>query len=163
MKGYLAVCVPRAELGDRAAARNKEVERARKLGADALLMVDTDEIMPIETLREIEKELENSDIVIVDAPCKIGAINSNVTYGENFVMMFSGLGCFAAKMSVFDKVGRFTSKYAWIVEDHKIKNRVKKGFDDGIGEDVDFIIRANKKGLIIKIAEGRKCKHGFTK
>lgn len=159
---YLAIAIPREELGSRAEARNKEIKRCLSLGADYILMMDTDQAMPLNAVRMTD--IENNDIVVVDAPSKDGQLDSHVQYHPDGTMAWTGFSCAVFKKDVFNRIDKpwFDSSVAYRFEIKAGKyvfTKEKKYKDDNFGEDVDFYFKCKDAGIKIKIADGPKCIH----
>ena len=161
---YLAITIPRKELGRRAEARNKEIERALKLEADYILMVDEDEAMPFGAINKLFYWISEYDAVVIDAPSSDGLAQSNITYHPDGTIAWTGFGCVLFKAEIFKKLPKpwFDDKSAYTFEIKKgryVFSKVEKYKADNIGEDVDFYFKLIENGFKIKILEGVKCKH----
>lgn len=163
---YLAIAIPRKELGTRAEARNKEIQRCLDLGAEYILMMDTDQALPWKALNNMFIELRqyNNDIVVVDAPSKDGSLQSNITYNPDGTLAFTGFGCAIYKREVFKKIPKpwFDSSYATTFETKNGKlvfTRQDKYKDDNVGEDTNFFFKCVEFNIIIKLLKYFKCIH----
>lgn len=161
----LAIAIPRKELGTRGAARNREVARCLSLGADRILMMDSDQTMPLDAIDDmIDYWVPDYDIVVVDAPDKTNTIKTNVTYNPDGTMAWTGFGCAYFKREVFEKIPApwFDSSYSYTFETKAGKyvfTRQDKYKDDNFGEDITFYFKCLDAGIKIKVLEGLKCVH----
>lgn len=166
----IAICTPRRELGTRAEARTKEVERALKLGANYIFMMDDDQLMPDSGFASLMNELaynfqENIDIAVIDAPDKFGNADTNIRYNPDGTIAYATISCCMIKAEVFNKIEKpwFSSKYSFIEKgtiDGKIKWNIQEKYkDDNVGEDIYFMYKCIKAGLKIGVVDGLKCRH----
>lgn len=166
----IALAIPRPELGGRAEARTKEVERCLKLGADWMLMVDLDQCMPDGAFQFFSEEFVKNwgsigpDIYCLDAPSK-GHDDSNVRYHPNGELAYATISCCLIRMSIFERLPRpwFRSDLDYRevgIKDGLIQwEVVDKWQDDNIGEDIYFMRQCIEQGIKIKIVP-LKCYHG---
>jgi len=160
---YLAITIPRKELGTRAEARNQEIERALQLKAEYILMIDTDQTIPILALSKMFQEIQTYDIVIVDAPNKDKG-GSNVTKNPDRTIAYSGMGCVLFRASIFSQIGKpfFDDRFGYAEKDILNGKLVIKKFgkyqQDNKGEEIDFWFKVKDK-FKIKIIEDPKCNH----
>lgn len=158
----IAFISPRPELGNRAEARNKEVQRALNLGADRIFTIDQDETMPSNGLEKLMKL--DCDVAVIDAPPK-GKEGTNVTYNPDGTLAYTGVNCALIKSEVFSVIPYpwFESHYGMNHEGIKngkiILKRVEKYQDDNRGEDSNFILKCLSAGLTVKIVPNLQCKH----
>ena len=163
---YLVVTIPRKELGTRAEARNKEIKRALKLGADYILMVDDDQAIPIDGLADMRNAVvvDGYDMAIIDAPSKDGQLPTNVTYHPDGTIAWTGFGCVLFKAEIFQKLldPWFDDSYTYTFEIKKGKfvfTKVDKYKPDNVGEDSNFYFKLTEADYKIKIIEDIKCLH----
>lgn len=163
-EGYIALAMPRRELGGRAEARTKEIERCLALGAEWALMIDTDEAIPWNALLEILLNHPQHDIVVVDAPNK-GLDDSNIYLNPDGTLDYFTISCCLLNLKIFDILPYpwFRSDLTFIkkpAKDGKYQYEIEpKSFDDNIGEDVFFSKEAIKAGLDIYILPNMKARH----
>lgn len=159
---YLAIAIPRKELGGRAEARNKEIQRCLSLGADYILMMDTDQAMPMDAV--LGSDIDDHDIVVIDAPSKDGLSQTNVTYHPDGTLAFTGFGCAIFKSEIFRRLPKpwFDSSYSYTFEikgGKYVLTRQDKYKDDNVGEDTNFFFKCLENRININIITKSKCIH----
>lgn len=166
----IALAIPRPELGTRAEARTKEVERCLKMGAEYIWMMDLDQTAPDNALAKFATSISpftmNNpwDILAIDAPSK-GYEDSNVRYHPDGTLAYFTISCCLMKASIFDKIAKpwFSSAYDFReegVKDGKIVwNVQEKAKDNNINEDVYFARKCIEAGLNVVVLPGLKCGH----
>lgn len=147
---------PRRELGGRAAARNKEIDRALALNADYILWLDSDQTVSLESLSAMFTNIIEADIVICDAPSR-GKTDSNIVYNPDGTLNHFTVSC--CLMSVnwlwLNPTVRFNSQVACIrdgIKEGKLTHRLESKYvDDNIGEDTYFAIKALEAGARVVV------------
>jgi hypothetical protein len=158
----IAVCIPRKELGTRAEARNKEVERAIKMNATYILFLDSDQTMPNNALTQMIGEC--SDIAVVDTPPH-NSNASNVKYNTDGTIAYCTIACSLIKTKVFKILPKpwFSSKFDFVVNGERdgkiVFDRLDKSFDNNRGEDIYMIRNAINAGFQVKVVKGTRCSH----
>ncbi len=163
----LAIAIPRIELGTRAEARTKELERCLALGADWVFMMDSDQTVPMAglllALEEYIKRVD-LDVIIFDAPNK-GKTDSNIFYNSDGTLDHFTISCCLIKTKVLDALEKpwFRSDLAYVIRQPKDDKNVyevePKHTDDNIGEDIYFSKKLLDAGINVKIMEGFKSNH----
>lgn len=161
----IAITSPRKEFGTRAEARTKEIERALKLGAEYIFMIDSDQTIPDDGFQRLQMCLEDADIAVIDAPDKFGNAPSNIRYNPDGTIAYATISCCLMRADIFEKIEKpwFSSKYSFIekgVVDGKIKWNIQEKYqDDNVGEDIYFMYKAMKAGLKVIVIPDLKCVH----
>lgn len=158
----IAIAQPRIEFGTRAEAREKEIKRCLKMNPTYILMMDSDQTMPIRGLNAMINT--GADISCIDAPSK-GRDDSNVRCHPNGDLYIATISCCLIKPYIFKFLEEpwFNSKVAVIeerVKDGKIIYRYEQKYqDDNVGEDAYFIRKAIEAGFRVEVVSNMKCKH----
>ena len=159
----LAIASPKRELGTRAEARERELERCLKMNPTYILMIDDDQTMPIRGLNAMLAS--GADVAVIDAPAKDLPSSSNIRYHPNGELYSATISCCAIKAEIFAKLEKpwFSSKFA-IIEDRIVDGKIishyeEKYQDDNIGEDIFFIRKVIEAGFSVKVMPNLKCNH----
>lgn len=165
----IALAIPRAELGQRAEARTKEVERFLKLDAEWLFTCDSDQTIPVEAFTYFIDWAEGrvkpqADIYVIDAPSK-GEDDSNVFYHPDGSLAHFTISCCLINRSVFEKLEKpwFSSEFMFREQGKKdgkiIWDIQKKMYDDNVNEDIYFSRKCLQAGLKVEVIPNVKSKH----
>lgn len=163
----IALAMPRKAFGTRAAARTAEIERCLAMNPEWILMMDSDQTMPLTALRELGERLESDGlplIYVIDCPSH-NSDDSNVIYHPDGSLAAFTISCCLIHHSVFTILKKpwFSSEYAYIEEKRengKIIWRVDKKFtDDNEGEDIYFSRHCLEANIRIEVLDDLVCDH----
>jgi hypothetical protein len=153
----IAIASPKRELGTRAEARTKEIERCLRMEPDRILMLDDDQTMPEEGLTRMCAI--DADIVVIDTPPHDSDI-PNVYYNDDGSIAWCTIACSLIRADVFSKIDKpwFASGYDFVRDGKRIV-RLDKSKDNNVGEDIYFVRKCIDAGLTIEIVADIRCKH----
>jgi len=163
------LCAPSHEIYDHAVdiakARNGLVLQAIESKCDALIMMDTDQVYPEDTIIKLTNGLKQYDavgavvhrryppfnpLIMRGMLGKYKRLTDDECYGGDLVSIdATGCGCIAMRMSVFKKI-----KYPWF--------ELKPNNGNPVGEDIRFCHRMKKAGLSLAVDTSVQIDHLTT-
>jgi len=157
--------MPRIELGTRAEARNKEIERCLKMNPTYIFMIDTDQTVPNRGWTKlIGVCASGADIAVIDTPPH-DTDQENIHYNPDGTIAYCTVACSLVKSEVFKKLPKpwFDSSFDFQASGTNngkiIFHQLDKSKDNNVGEDIYFVRKAIEAGLKIEIVKDLKCSH----
>lgn len=165
-RSFVAFAQPRKALGSRAEARNAEIQRCLRMGADYIFMMDSDQTMPFTGWTKLTQRLtvNEADIAVIDTPPH-GSEQINCIYNPDGTIASCSIACALIKADVFQKLPYpwFDSHYDYQPAGQKdgklLFDKHLKYQDNGVGEDIFFVRNAIEAGLKIEYITSIRCNH----